>query len=363
MTKYTTYLIGIIFTLVVVIGGVAYFENIGDSSETGPLKFGFISVLSGQYAVIGENHQKGFALAHAEYLKEYPERQVEIFIEDDQFDSKRGLSAYKKLTEINGIDALFNVSSPTINVIHEMATAQDLPVIQTGEEGYESLNDSVFQILPSSLPALIALGEHTKEGFPENTSIAYSNEATIIKFFERFQEGYENEFLGEYKLIADQDFWRTATQILAGDPEAVVIIAFPEQGARLVQELERLLGDRDKPQFILDANLQAGIEDYRRILGDLDFLEGAIVQTIKQVETPEFAVRYRETYGEEPGVGADWGYDGFNLLIETYNSDRRQWLKNIQDANFEGVSGLIAFDEVGIRQPLFEIQTLTNGEL
>ncbi len=85
--------------------------------------------------------------------------------------------------------------------------------------------------------------------------------------------------------------------------------------------------------------------------------------TIITKSDKQFKAQYKKRYGEDPGFASDWGYDAFNLLVNTYNSNGKKWIQNVKNASFEGVSGLVKFNGVGVRAPEFEIKTIKNGKL
>lgn len=60
-------------------------------------KVGFISILSGEYAAVGNNLANGAILANEIYNRENPNNTIELIIEDDGFESGKALSAYKNL--------------------------------------------------------------------------------------------------------------------------------------------------------------------------------------------------------------------------------------------------------------------------
>lgn len=356
-------IIGSIVVIIVVIG-IAVWNGSGTkiSTPAKPLKIGLIAGLSGQYAFIGENYKKGILLANEIYAKNNPERKVEVIVEDDQFDPKKGLSAYKKLTEIDKIDGLINMTSPTINSIYGLVSQVGLPVIQGGEQGQEPTNDNVFQMMPGNISVEEELGKYVKGLNYQNTAVFYSNDPTFLRFFEAFQKGYGGNF-DSYKLNpADKDINTVVVKALSTKPGAFVFITMPDQGALVVKETAKLSKGVKLP-MVFDPSFQTGFSDYKRILGDLSILDGSKVMTIKQTSSESFKTAYKQKYNEEPGVAADLAFDSFNVLINSYDEDRKSWIDAISRANFEGASGAVVFDEAGVRKPQYEMKIVANGSL
>jgi branched-chain amino acid transport system substrate-binding protein len=66
----------------------------------------------------------------------------------------------------------------------------------------------------------------------------------------------------------------------------------------------------------------------------------------------EFSAEFLAEYGWNPGAVAAFSYDAINILfnaIEKSGSEQSQIKKNLQQTNFEGVSGHISFDKNGNR--------------
>lgn len=326
-----------------------------------PIKVGLIAGLSGEYSFIGENHVKGVQLARKVYLSENPEAQIELIVEDDQFDSKRGVSAYKKLVEIDKVTVLINMTSPTINAVYDQVVQTGMPVIQSGEQGQEPTDDNVFQMLPGNIELEKQLGEYVRNLKTDKVVLIYSNEPTWIRFTEAFKEGYGSEIESHKLDLQEKDFRTTAAKISQANPTTIVYLGVAEQGAILIKELLKVL--KEKPQFIFDASFQAGFSDYQRILGDLSVLDGSVVMAVKQTTKEDFVKLYKTEYGEDPGFAADFMYDSLMLLMRTYDSNNKKWINNIKNVDFEGVSGRIKFDDVGVRAPQTEIKVVTKGAL
>ena len=100
-----------------------------DSSPEG-LTFGVISGMSGDYAVVGEGFLNGVLLAQEEWNVQNSSKQIEIIVENDEFEAVKGLSAYKKLVDINNVDALINMTTFTIDVTYEDIVGRNIPVAQ-----------------------------------------------------------------------------------------------------------------------------------------------------------------------------------------------------------------------------------------
>jgi len=326
------------------------------------VKIGVISPLSGLIAN-GDNLGQGFAngaiLAYEEYLKKNTGPTVELLIEDDGYDSKKGLSAYKKLISVNNIDSLINLSSPTIDVIKDDIHQKGIPTLQLGAES-EITADTIFQTYPdqTSIKMLgdIANSENTKE-----VTVVMEQ----VKAYEKFISDFQANFKGTTKIVripsTEKDYRSFALKVKANDSDAVVFFCSPVIGAQILNQMSIL---KYTPKLYFDISLQFGLTDYIKTLGSkIGVLENAkALYSVSKVDE-DFTTKYKARFNAEPGMLTGYGYDSFKIMTETYNKDKATWLANIQKYTGEGVTGAISFNSLGLRPPEFKIATFKDGKL
>jgi branched-chain amino acid transport system substrate-binding protein len=332
-----------------------------DAAATKPIAVGVISAASGPYAAIGEAYMKGVQLAADVWSKAHPKQPVKVFYEDDAYNPQKGLAAYQKLVGINKIDALINMSSPTIDSIYSKVRKSGIPVAQGGEQGIAPADDGVFQLLPGNIATEIALGKYVKSKGYKNVAVFYSDSGVYVRFVNGFVKGYGGS-VKKYGIPVDStDYSSEVTAALSSKPDAVVFIDTPEQGANLVK-LFYQQGARNIP-FFFDADVQSGWASYQKILGDTKLLDGSVAVAIRQTVSAAYLKQYKAKFKGDPYVGTDWAYDSFMLLMRSYSSNKKTWVANIKKANFDGAGGKVRFDETGVRLPNFTIAPIKNGEL
>jgi branched-chain amino acid transport system substrate-binding protein len=78
-----------------------------------------------------------------------------------------------------------------------------------------------------------------------------------------------------------------------------------------------------------------------------------------------FRQEFQKTYKNLPGMVASYAYDGMTILIKAIrnagSSDREVIQKVLEKIRYNGVTGLIQFDEKGNRMGVFETVRLNNG--
>lgn len=355
-------LIGIIVVIIVLIGAVVYTQNSKPVNED--IKLGLMLPLTGDYGAAGQNMQKGMELAIEQYQKNNPGVTIQVATEDDAYNSAKGVSAYRKLVDLDKVDTILMLSTPVIDTIHEDVVKKGIPIIQLGVQTVGVADDNIIQFSPvaeAPIGYLATSLNSDEEFYNKKVAVIYDNSAAQISFFETFDALYQHDFT---KMIVNDksDLRNYATKIANEDYGAVVVILSPENGALFTKELITL--DTTMPLLAYDAQLQTGFGDYQRILGDTNKINGAKSMWFKEGNTAEFKKLFKEKYNEEPGFLADFAYDMVNTALETYESNDADWVKNLKEfSNSKGVSGSISFDEKGVRVQPMTITEIKDGKL
>ncbi len=325
------------------------------------ITIGVISSTSGPYAAVGEAYVKGVQLAQSVWAKAHPAQKVNVIFEDDGYDPQKGLAAYQKLVGVNHVNALINMSSPTIDAIYSSVHKLGIPVAQGGEQGIAPANDNVFQLLPGNIATEIALGKYAKKQGYKKVAVFYSDSGVYVRFVAGFVKGYGGSVQKYGIPVGATDYSSEVTTALGSNPDAVVFIDSPEQGANLVK-LFHEQSTRNIP-FLFDADVQSGWASYQKILGNTTILNGSAAVVIRQTLAKSYLKAYAAKFGGTPYVGTDWAYDSFMLLMRTYSPNKAQWVAKIKSANFAGAGGKVVFDSTGVRLPNFTIGRITGGQL
>ncbi len=352
-----------IIVIIIVITGVVIFRG-NSQANVGEVKLGLMLPLTGDYAAAGQNMQKGMELAIEQYEKNNPGVTIEVSTEDDAYDSAKGLTAYKKLVDLDKVDTILMLSTPVIDTIHEDVVKRGIPVIQLGVQTVGVADDNIIQFSPAAEAPIGYLATSLSNDINfsgKKVAVIYDNSAAQISFFETFATMYKHEFT---KMIVNDksDLRNYATKIANENYDAVVVIESPENGALFTKEL--LIVDTTLPALAYDAQLQTGFGDYEKILGDTNKINGAKSIWFKEGSTAEFKKLFNEKYGEDPGFLADFAYDMVNTALETYEGTDSDWTKNLKKfSNQNGASGAISFDENGVRVQPIVITEVKEGKL
>lgn len=360
MKKYKKSIIGLVVILIVVILGVSLGSS-NDKKEAS-INIGVISPLSGLISG-GDNLGQGFAngvvLAKEEYAKAHPDKKINVFIEDDNFDSKKGASAYQKLVSINKIDTLINLSSPTIDVISKDVHDSGMLTFQLGAES-DPIADNIYQIYPDQT-SIGVMGDVANKDGVKKVVIAMQQFKAYEKFVSDFTKTYKGEVEIQRISPTEKDMSSLALKIKESNPDGLLIFMEAKDGAKLVSKMRDF--NAIPKHMYFDINLQFGINDYKETLGNLDALNGSKSLYSAAEMTKEFQEKYKVRFNQSVSMLSGFGYDAYMTAVNLYDKDQSKWKSNIEKYKALGVTGEISFNDVGMRPPQFKIGEVINGEL
>ena len=147
MNKNTKWITGAVIVIALIAVGYSIFGT-KQPTETGPIKIGVISPLTGGVAYWGESSVLGIELAKKDLQKQGVN--VEFVIEDGQLDPKIALSAAQKLVNIDKVDAIYSEFNPAAiavssflkdkNILH-VYDAVPLTPLKESENNYKTYLD------------------------------------------------------------------------------------------------------------------------------------------------------------------------------------------------------------------------------
>ncbi len=330
------------------------------------VRIGLISPLTGLTVGndnLGQGFLNGAILAKEEFESKNPSApKMDLIAEDDGYDSKKGLSAYQKEVSIDKIDALINLSSPTIDVIKSDVQKKDIPVLQLGAES-EIDKDNIVQIFPDQT-AVGMLGDSANTQGVKTVTVVMQQ----IKAYEKFLSDFEKKFNGTVSIVrvpmTERDFNPVALKIKELNSQGLVMFVDGKVGGQILTRMDQL--GYHAPHLYFDLNLQFSFTDYQTTLGSSmnRILNGSTAMYSASEVSADFTNKYKKRFNSDPSELAGYGYDAYLVMAETYNPDKSRWLNNIEKFKGDGATGPIAFDELGmgLRVPEWKMATYENGD-
>ena len=356
-------IIGILIAVIVVIIAILGFNN-GLTSNQNPkqLKIGVIAPLSGDFGAVGENFVNGIKTAKVAYEKKTGAT-VNLVIENDGGEAVKGLSAFKKLTEVDKVDGLINTFTTTMDAIYTPSQSLPYPIMMGFFQANNVADDNVFEITLRNDGVWNKYADYLqKADFDKSNMI-------IVRSKDAAQESMAKDFEKNYKgtateIVASSDkggLQSDATKIASMKPTAIVFFMTPENGAILTKDLLPLISKNT--QLIYDIQINTGIKYYQDQLGDMNKINGAITIAPEAEPNQKFIDEYKSVIGKDPGFTSDFGYDAFTVYMENYNKDKQAWTSGLKKTDEIGASGHIKFDSVGVVIPNLTIKKVENGEM
>jgi len=314
--------------------------------------------LSGQYAVFGESVKNSMNMS----LNDLENKNVELVFEDDQFDSKKGFSAYNKLQSFDGVDIIVALASPTLEVTKPVINETDELMLTVGNEATVE-KDNVFEVIPWATALFKSLGQEVAIKY-NNPALVYSSDWSIaLANVEQFNKGMGNKKYSEIKIASNSDIRTEVTKMLSQNVDSYTLLLPLEQGVKFLNEVSKQAGE-NRPQLICDANIELTIGDYLSKVSDKTVFDGCISTMIADTTSKEFTEKYKELYDIEPNFIAVYGYDAVQIISKKLaGKNKSDWKNILNNDKFEhtGMSGKIIFDQTGSRVFESEVKIFKNG--
>lgn len=368
--------LSIIIALVVIIGGYFVLSNERSLKDVSPIKIGVASLLTGDFAVVGENIRDTALLVANEINQNggVDGRMIELVVEDSKVDGKSGLSAVSKLININktkyivaGMSSNGTIASAPL--INESKVVALTPV--TGGKNVDDAGEYIFRTANSDdLAGADTARAMVEMGFTKVAIVTETTEANLA-----VKESFKKEFskLGG-EIVIEEDFqpgttdFRTAIAKIknTGVKATTIWSQTGIAGANFVKQLrEQNLGVTIFSDFNFVLN-----PDALKIVGTFGGIYFA--DPDYDAEDPDlkaFFALYEAKYGHAPSIPFHTAatYDAIHMIVEGIknvgdDSEKvHDWLlENVK--NYKGFMGTYSLDEKGNSDLGFVIKVIKNGE-
>lgn len=338
------------------------------------LRIGIIVPLTGGSADFGRWAHNGVELALAELNRQGAlsgKRFVGLY-EDTQMEPKLGLSAFKKLVSVDEVTAVMTAGSGVVLAIAPEAestrtvqinySAVNPGIRKAGQYTFTLVNDAEVEAEEIARFAYQTLGIREIAVAYANASYGVGTRDAVAHSFSR----HGGKIVGT--VAFPEDFTDVRAQILQlaeMKAQAVYLVATINDSGRLLTQAAEL---GFKTQWLSYNPFES--PEVVRIAGAA--ADGVIFTSSNPFDLPDtddkpkqFLDAYVAKYGERPNLYAATAYDAVFLLAHAkMSSDGTR--EGIQRAlasvsGYQGVSGIISFDEDGCaHRPVF-IKTVRDG--
>lgn len=360
-----------IISIVILIALISSFVVINGcgKKEDKVVKIGAILPLTGKIASYGEKAQRGFNLALEDIRKEMPELKLEVLSEDGKYKVPVSVSAYHKLRSTHKIPVVITLSSDVSLAIAPLANRDKVlqMAIVASAPDYSSTEDFTFR---TTARAEVEDKELAKAVVPryKRIGLLYNNNERGIGHYNAIKREIEKlggEIIVEEAISPDGwDYRSNLLKVKEKNPEAVYLLAEAKNIGIILKQAKEL---RIKTQFFGTRSTEN--EEVISIAGEA--AEGIIYTFSFDPQSTDSLIRdvverYELKYEEIPDYIVAEAYDALRLIAKSLNKcgEKPECLKIdlFETKNYQGLSGLLTFDENGDVYYPYHLKTIKNGQ-
>lgn len=364
----------LIFTIIIVASVAVFSLNKSKTKQAEKgnviLKIGISLPLTGSIAHLGESAEKGIKLASEELKRNHPDLNLKYFIEDNAFTGKGAVSAYRKLKDIEDIDAIITATSPVVLATQPLAQADN--ILQMGifasTPAYSSTNDLSFRVFPRSEKEAEAIIEYLQKSNLQRLAIIYINndfgQGVYRSISEKLSE-YDSlvKITSQENYLPDTtDFKTQLAKIRLSNPKALLMIATAQDAVSIMRQAKTT-----DSKLIFLATSSASDP---AVLGTSAATETLLVTDIFDPQstnknTQAFIANFEQKFGTAPDLWAAQGYDSYKLTALALEKCGRNgectksYLSGLKD--YPTLLGNLTFDNNGDPDYNYFIKIFKNG--
>lgn len=333
------------------------------SEEPETIKVGYIGPLTGDAAILGIDASKAIELAIEEVNAAggINGKEVELLIEDDQYETAKTVTAYNKLVNVDGVETLIVSTYGGLFAISDQAEKDNIMVIDSldcDSQIADTLPDNIFCVAKETNDLADVIADYAVEQGYSKIGILHS---TVDKFMPSVADRFKNDVEAEGVEVKVEAYVPGTidfkTQLLkVKDSDALVFLGYDEIGIAIRQTEE--LGI-DKPMLTIAsvATTPSILDASKGAIDGIYFSFYAPVEGNQIAE--EFITNFEKKHGRPPYVfvASDHAYDAAKILLEKILPDvdgktRQERLEQKKNAfyglrNYPGVSGTLSMQSDG----------------
>lgn len=325
-----------------------------------PVRIGFITGTSGHMADMGISARYALLLAvdQCNETGGIKGRRVELVIKDNQHDVATAVKDLQDLIALK-VDAIIGPMSSTIAVAiaphlnrSEIVTVS--PTATTTQ--LSGQDDYFFRVCPSAgAQARVNADYQLQSNSMKRITVAFHKgnpsfcESFIKNFRETFQTG-GGEVLSETGFTSkdSRSFSQIADELLAANPDGVLIVANAMDSAILCQQIRKISSS-------VKITLSSWSASRRFIELGSRAVEGTTLPISVDWNSPhprykKFQKEFHERYGLEPGIGSLNAYNAAQVVLSALKAcESNERLKEtiLSMGEFQGLQRIIKFDAYG----------------
>jgi branched-chain amino acid transport system substrate-binding protein len=284
-----------------------------------PVVLGSILGLSGDNASYGQKMKRGFEFARQD-AGGGSAANLDLRVEDSQFDPTKAVIAYRKLTSTDGAKIILGITGSK-NAIPVCEAAKNEPVVivdalSSAPKISTACGNNYFRIMASDALA----GRYNAKWASQEGA----KKVAIVHMEDEWGTSYRDSvvrYLAEQQITSpavigvvakSRDFRGQVQQIKAAKPDAIFLLLYATEGGAFMQQLRQ-------------AGVKATVYGSDNIsspefaVGGADVVEGvrvAMPAPTRGAAYDAFVARYKAKFNEEPDANVIKSYDAFNIVAD-----------------------------------------------
>lgn len=353
------------FALVLAIGFVALDKLVVDDVSESEVKIGAILPLTGSTAIFGENIRNAMELA----LQESDSDNLTVLYEDSEGDPAQGVTAYRKLVEIDQVNMIVSVFSRVSVPLVSLADADEIPFMMTIVSANDIAAESEYafrfyntadQYIQPFFEGPFTTGRY------ETLSVLYINDEFGVSVRDKIRERAQQNGLTivseeSYLPGGSGDFRTQLTNIKNTKADALIFVSVaPPDSINIVRQIRELQIESD----LFDGATVLSSRATRNELGVAADNVYVSVSPFVYGETGEsFRNKYVNTYDKEPTFAAPYGYDIVKLVRVAMeeNTDIAHGILGLN--TYDSLNGTFNISPEGEINPHLRLVQIRDGNL
>jgi branched-chain amino acid transport system substrate-binding protein len=282
--KHIALVIPIVLFFLVADSRITYSEN--------PYEIGVITALSGGMATIGTAVSNGIELAR----KDRPElfKNIQFSYEDDQFDPKQSITAYRKLKSSGHPFLIFGMGTLLAQAIGPTVERDRIPLINFNFEAAPAIGKQfILRSFNHTDQYMQALARHLQEQGHESFPIVQTEASFLNAMVSSFQRalGPDHKIVEAGRVLPNEmDFRVQILKLKNMNQKIIGVFLWPDQLLAFFKQAREL--GLSAEYFGTDL-----CETAATLSRDPSLVEGCVYPDNES--TNEFRIRYQEEYGNE----------------------------------------------------------------
>jgi branched-chain amino acid transport system substrate-binding protein len=343
------------------------------------VKIGHVGPVSGAQSHLGKDNENGANMAvndlNAKGIKigGKPVKFV-LVLEDDGADPKQGTTVAQKLVDakVNGVVGHLNSGTtvPASRIYYNAGIPQVSPASTNPVYTKQKFN-TAFRVVANDAKLGGTLGRYAVEKLgAKKIAVIDDRTAYGMGVATEFAKGAKGAQIVDKQFTNDKatDFNAILTSIKAKNPDLVFFGGMDAVGGPLLRQMKAL---GIKAKFMggdgVCTDALPRLAGTAAADGVVTCAEAGGVPPELQKNMDDFRARYKKAYNQEVQLYAPYVYDSVMTLAQAMqdagSSDPKKYLPFLKKVKYQGVTGLITFDQFGdINDGSLTLFTYTGGK-